>query len=76
MRYVIHESEGYLTPAKTRHRKTGLTVSVHDTLVNHRTVGLFRSEEMTKQGGHYSNEERKRRAREAARKLAEELNDG
>ena len=70
-RYLIHESEGYLTQAKTSNRATGITVTVHDTLVCHRVVGLFRSEDMS--GGGRSNERQREIARAEALALVARL---
>lgn len=66
MRFVTHESEGYLSQAKTSARRMGITVTVHDTLLNHRLVGLYRSEDEV--GGWRTNE----RCREIARAKAQE----
>lgn len=68
-RYVTHESEGRYTMLGAS-KRNGITVTVHDTLVNYRVVGSFRSET---QAGTW--QERRLRARRKARKLAEQLNE-
>lgn len=46
-RYVVTELEGFLTAGETRNsrRVMGLSTRVLDTLVNHRCVGSWRSED-------------------------------
>jgi hypothetical protein len=72
-RFVVHESEGRLTLLGSA-KLPGITVTVHDTFLLYKTVGLFRSERGRGLPRQMPRLERQRVVRAQAARLAEKLN--
>ena len=71
-RFAVRESEGFLNAHVSGQARPGLTVTVHDTLVLWRVVGIFRTEFGMRPN--MTHEERRAWARLKGHALAKRLN--